>query len=129
MENVRTAAERSSRQRLVQWKIVATDIVVAAGPPESQQSDYPEDQLERMAGRGSRAPEALETRIGTLGADLSLLRNDHRRLAERVTTMKREVAEQTTAVVDLTNRRTAMEGKVKTLELRAEDAEKKMLPR
>ncbi|KAJ1188007.1 hypothetical protein NDU88_004772 [Pleurodeles waltl] len=46
--------------------------------------------------------EALETKIDTLGMDLSLLRDDHHRLVERVATTEREVVEIPPAVADLT---------------------------
>ncbi|KAJ1166313.1 hypothetical protein NDU88_006718 [Pleurodeles waltl] len=67
--------------------------------------------------------EALENKIDTLRADLRLLRDYHLRLAERATTTEREVAEQPPAVTNLINCLATMEGKVKTLKLRAEDAE------
>ncbi|KAJ1104621.1 hypothetical protein NDU88_002031 [Pleurodeles waltl] len=37
--------------------------------------------------------EALETKIDTLATDLGLLRDDHRRLAERIATADREIAD------------------------------------
>ncbi|KAJ1108254.1 hypothetical protein NDU88_005634 [Pleurodeles waltl] len=61
--------------------------------------------------------EELETKIDTLGADLSLLRYDHRQLKECITTTEREVADLPPAVAELTTRLPAKEAKVKTLEL------------
>ena len=67
--------------------------------------------------------EALETKIDTLATDMGLLRDDHRRLAERVTTTEREITEVSPRLSSLGSRLEEMEGKVKSLEMRAEDVE------
>ncbi|KAJ1117915.1 hypothetical protein NDU88_006111 [Pleurodeles waltl] len=67
--------------------------------------------------------EALETKIDTLGAEFGLLKDDHCRLAERVTVVKREFLEVLTSISDARLRLTSMEDKVRILERRAEDAE------
>ena len=67
--------------------------------------------------------EVLETKIDTLATDMGLLRDNHRRLAERVTTNEREMSEVSPMLTSMRSRMEEMEGKVKSLEIRAEEAE------
>ena len=67
--------------------------------------------------------EALETKIDTLATDMGILRDDHRRLSERVTTVEREMTEVPSSLLSMKERLDGMEAKVNTLEIRAEGAE------
>ncbi|KAJ1156451.1 hypothetical protein NDU88_009170 [Pleurodeles waltl] len=67
--------------------------------------------------------KALETKIDTLGAELGILKDDHRRLAKRVTTDEKMITELPDDMTTLRKCLANMKGKVQVLEVRAKGAE------
>ncbi|KAJ1215943.1 hypothetical protein NDU88_003549 [Pleurodeles waltl] len=66
---------------------------------------------------------ALEGKIDALATDLTVLRDNHRRLAEKIATTDRQLKELLPEVKDITTKTQQMEKQIRDLELRAEDAE------
>lgn len=67
--------------------------------------------------------EAVETKIDALREDLGLLRADHRKLVQRVTTVETDVGDMKPTMITATRTLTSIEKRVHVLEQRAEDAE------
>ena len=67
--------------------------------------------------------EALESKIDTLATDMGLLRDDHRKLADRVTSAEKDITVIAPGLTLLSSQLREVESKVKVLENRAEDAE------
>ncbi|KAJ1203287.1 hypothetical protein NDU88_007075 [Pleurodeles waltl] len=88
--------------------------------PEDQSGD-PTLQDVLRAITASRV--ALEGKIYALVTDLTVLRDDHRRLAEKVATTDRQLKELLPEVNDTTTKTQEMEKQIRDLEFRAEDAE------
>ncbi|KAJ1190971.1 hypothetical protein NDU88_000288 [Pleurodeles waltl] len=69
---------------------------------------------------------ALEEKIDSLASDFSVLRDDHRRLAERVTSAEKQLKELGPEIEGASKISRQMEKIIKDLELRAEDAENRL---
>ena len=67
--------------------------------------------------------EALESKIDTLATDMGLLRDDHRKLTERVASTEKEITGMSPELKLLRSQMNEVENKVRVLEGRAEDAE------
>ena len=67
--------------------------------------------------------EVLEIKIDTLAMDMGILRDHHRRLTERVTTVEGEIAEVPPPLVTMKERLYEVVARVNILETRAEDVE------
>ena len=83
----------------------------------------PEDKLDRILAAIESSRISMETKISSIAHDVNILRDDHRKLTEKVkqteqsiTTLKPQVTDNTTQMHDLLDR-------VRFLEGRAEDAE------
>ncbi|KAJ1124434.1 hypothetical protein NDU88_002895 [Pleurodeles waltl] len=67
--------------------------------------------------------EAPEIKINTLGTDLGLLHDDHRRFADPVTSTENELADVASALTTTKARLSTTELRLKTLEAKVNDAE------
>ncbi|KAJ1097484.1 hypothetical protein NDU88_002602 [Pleurodeles waltl] len=102
----------------------AEEMVDRPGPKSTSPEEKRGDPMLQDVVRAATASRvALEGKIYALVTDLTVLRDNHRRLAEKVATTDRQLKELLPEVKDDTTKAQQMEKQIRGLELRAEDAE------
>ncbi|KAJ1100921.1 hypothetical protein NDU88_005996 [Pleurodeles waltl] len=94
-----------------------TDSVTHTVPEIESTTSTLQDVLQAIA--ASRT--ALEVKIDTLSIDQVLLQDDHKRLAERVTTTERDLADANPTLALTNNRLNTIDNHLKLLENRVEE--------
>ena len=95
-------------------------------PQEDTEEEVPlalKATLDKILQAITETKETLQAQIGTVTTELSLLRADHRKLTEKVTTVEGEVTELKPVQQQLQAQMSSLTTRVQTLEKRAEDAE------
>ena len=82
-----------------------------------------EDKLDRILAAVEHTRECLESKIDTVAANLSLLRDDHKKLSERVTATERSLSEFQPTSKELQSQLHELTDRVRFLEGRVEDAQ------
>ncbi|KAJ1119370.1 hypothetical protein NDU88_007556 [Pleurodeles waltl] len=88
-------------------------------PEENNGDPTLQDVLQAITASG----KALEGKTDALASDFTVLRDDHRHLAERLATTDKQIKELLPEVKDTTKVAQQMEKRIRNLELRAEDTE------
>ncbi|KAJ1129925.1 hypothetical protein NDU88_008285 [Pleurodeles waltl] len=91
--------------------------VVRKSPSEDERTPK-EPTLNDVMQAITASRTALEEKIDSLASDFSVLRDDHRRLAERVTSAKKQLKELGPEIQGTSKRLRQMEKRIKDLELR-----------
>ncbi|KAJ1164655.1 hypothetical protein NDU88_005089 [Pleurodeles waltl] len=97
--------------------------VGTAGSAELNRDLTRETNLDSILQIVQSSREALESKIDTLTVDLTLLREDHRQLTDRVVTNEKSLEQLAPNCQKLTKNMSESTSRIKTLETRAEDAE------